>query len=629
LHPGPTTSSARDPAWDPARWLPTTRDELDARRWDRVDVILVSGDAYVDHPAFGTAVVARLIEREGLRVAVVPQPNWRDDLRDFRKLGAPRLFFGVTSGCMDSMVNRYTAAKKPRGEDAYTPGGVPGFRPDYAATVYSRILKQLYPDVPVLLGGIEASLRRVTHYDYWSGTFKPGILAESGADLLVYGMGELPLLEILRLLKRGVPFASLRTVAQTAVLLPPGAPPPKNQNWEDFTLHSHEECVADRARYAGNFKHIEVESNRVRARRLLQPTGGRMLVVNPPFPTMTEQEIDASWDLPYTRLPHPRYHRRGAIPAYEMIKHSVTLHRGCFGGCSFCTISAHQGKFVASRSKESILREVESIKRMPDFRGTITDLGGPSANMYRMRGRDSRICDGCVRPSCAWPHVCRNLDTDHAPLLEVYRAVRETAGVRHAFVTSGIRYDLFLHPHAAPAAARSHQRYVDELVRHHVSGRLKVAPEHTSDEVLRVMRKPPFGYFLRFKERFDAAKERCGKPQLQIVPYFISSHPGSRPVDMADLAVRTKDLGFRLEQVQDFTPTPMTVATEIYATGLDPYDQRPVPVARTPEEKQEQRRFFFWYKPQMRRALRSTLGRLGLAQAAGTLLGGSARRPPP
>ncbi len=481
MHSGPTPPSARDPVWDPSRWLPTTRDELDALGWDCVDVIIVTGDAYVDHPAFGAAVVGRLIEREGLRVAVVPQPNWRDDLRDFRKLGAPRLFFGVTSGCMDSMVNRYTAAKKLRSEDAYTPGGEHGFRPDYATTAYSRILKQLFPEVPVLLGGIEASLRRVTHYDYWSDTIRPGILAESGADLLVYGMGELPLLEILRLLKRGVPFASLRTIAQTAVLLPPGAPTPRNQNWENITLHSHEECLADRALYASNFRDIETESNRVKARRLLQQTGDRTLLVNPPFPTMTEQQIDSSWDLPYTRLPHPRYRRRGPIPAYEMIKHSITLHRGCFGGCSFCTISAHQGKFVASRSKESILREVESIKRMPDFHGTISDLGGPSANMYKMKGKEQWICDECVRPSCIWPDVCRNLDTDHTPLLDIYRRVRETEGVKHAFVTSGLRYDLFLHRHASPEAKKSHERYVDELVEHHVSGRLKVAPEHTSD----------------------------------------------------------------------------------------------------------------------------------------------------
>jgi uncharacterized radical SAM protein YgiQ len=589
--------------------------------WDHVDVILVSGDAYVDHPAFGTAVIGRLIEQEGLRVAIVPQPNWRDDLRDFRKLGAPRLFFGVTAGCMDSMVNRYTAAKRLRSEDSYTPGGEHGFRPDYAVTVYTKILKRLFPEVPVMIGGIEASLRRVTHFDYWSETFKPSILAESGADLLVYGMGELPLREALRLLKRGVPFASLRTIAQTAVLLPPGAPAPKNQNWEDYILHSHDECLADRALYAKNFKQIEVESNRVRARRLVQLTGDRLLVVNPPYPTMDERQIDSSFDLPYTRLPHPRYRKRGPIPAYEMIKHSINMHRGCFGGCSFCTISAHQGKFVASRSRQSILKEVEAIKRMPDFHGTITDIGGPSANMYKMKGIDQGICDECIRPSCIWPNVCRNLDTDHTPLLEIYQAVRETPGVKHAFVTSGIRYDLFLHEHAKPKAKESHERYVEELVAHHVSGRLKVAPEHTSDDVLRVMRKPSFKYFYRFKDKFDAAKRKLGKLQLQIVPYFISSHPGSKPQDMADVAVKTKDLGFKLEQVQDFTPTPMTVATEIYATGVHPYNQQPVCVAKTPEEKQEQRSFFFWYKPEMRGALRATLRRLGLEDAAAKLLG--------
>jgi uncharacterized radical SAM protein YgiQ len=623
-HPPAKTAAAAavDPTWDPRRWLPTTRDELEARGWDYVDVIVISGDAYVDHPAFGTAVIARLIEREGLRVAIVPQPNWRDDLRDFKKLGAPRLFFGVTAGCMDSMVNRYTAAKRLRSEDSYTPGGEHGFRPDYAVTVYTRILKQLYPDVPVMIGGIEASLRRVTHYDYWSDTTKPSVLAESGADLLVYGMGELPLMEVVRLLKRGVPFSSLKTIAQTAVLLAPGAVPPKNQNWDDFALHSHEECLADRTLYAKNFKQIETESNRVKARRLLQLTGDRLLVVNPPFPTMSEQQIDSSFDLPYTRLPHPRYRKRGPIPAYEMIKHSINMHRGCFGGCSFCTISAHQGKFVASRSKESILREVESIKQMPDFRGTITDVGGPSANMYKMKGKEQWICDECVRPSCIWPSVCRNLDTDHSPLLDIYKSVRETPGVKHAFVTSGIRYDLFLHEHASPEAKKSHERYVDELVEHHVSGRLKVAPEHTSDDVLKVMRKPSFGYFYKFKEKFDRAKKRLKKEQLQIIPYFISSHPGSKPQDMADVAVKTKDLGFKLEQVQDFTPTPMTVATEIYATGVHPYDQQPVCVARTPEEKQEQRSFFFWYKPEMKSALRSTLNRLGLNNVAAQLLSG-------
>lgn len=619
--PPATKVYSREPVWDPARWLPTTADEMRARGWDAVDVVIVSGDAYVDHPAFGTAVIGRLLEAEGLRVAILPQPNWRDDLRDFRKFGAPRLFFGVTAGCMDSMVNRYTAAKKLRSEDAYTPGGEHGFRPDYATTAYSRILKQLYPDVPVMIGGIEASLRRVTHYDYWSDTLKPSILAESGADLLVYGMGELPLQEVVRLLKRGVPFASLTTIPQTAVLLPPGEAAPKNRNWDDFTLHSHEECGRDRGLYARNFKDIETESNRVKARRLLQPTGERLLVVNPPFPTMTEGEIDASFDLPYTRLPHPKYRKRGPIPAYEMIKHSINMHRGCFGGCSFCTISAHQGKFVASRSKASILREVESIKQMPDFRGTISDLGGPSANMYQMKGKEQWICDECIRPSCIWPDVCRNLDTDHTPLLEIYEAVRGTEGVKHAYVASGIRYDLFLHDKGVTAEVRaSHERYVEELAAHHVPGRIKVAPEHTSDHVLRVMRKPTFDLFYKFKEKFEAAAHKAGKPDMPVTPYFISSHPGSRPEDMAELALKTKDLGFRLEQVQDFTPTPMTVATEIYATGVHPYDGKPVTCAHSPEEKQEQRSFFFWYKPEMKAALRASMQRLGLGEMAKRLL---------
>lgn len=617
----PAKVYSSEPVWNPARWLPTTADEVKARGWDYLDVVLVSGDAYVDHPAFGTAVIGRMLESEGLRVAILPQPNWRDDLRDFKKLGVPRLFFGVTAGCMDSMVNRYTAARKPRSEDAYTPGGEVGFRPDYATTVYCNILKKLFPETPIMIGGIEASLRRVTHYDYWSETLKPSILAESGADLLVYGMGELPLRECLRLLKKGVPFSSLTTVPQTAVLLPPGKRAPKNENWEDHTLYSHEECLDDRDLYAKNFKAIETESNRVKARRLLQPTGERLLVVNPPFPTMTEEQIDAAFDLPYTRLPHPKYRKRGPIPAYEMIKHSINMHRGCFGGCSFCTISAHQGKFVASRSKASILREVESVKQMPDFRGTISDLGGPSANMYKMKGKEQWICDECVRPSCIWPDVCRNLDTDHTALLDIYKSVRETEGVKHAYVASGIRYDLFLHDKGAtPEVKESHEKYIEELAAHHVPGRIKVAPEHTSDHVLRIMRKPSFNLFYKFKEKFAAAAAKAGKPEMPVTPYFISSHPGSRPEDMADLALKTKDLGYRLEAVQDFTPTPMTVATEIYATGVHPIENRPVEVARTPEAKQEQRSFFFWYRPEMKKALRGTLERLGLKDTARRLL---------
>lgn len=614
---------SHEPVWDSARWLPTTRDEVEARGWDQLDVIIVSGDAYVDHPAFGTAVIGRMLEAEGLKVAIIAQPNWRDDLRDFKKLGAPRLFFGVTSGCMDSMVNRYTAAKKLRSEDAYTPGGEHGFRPDYATIVYSNILKDLFPEVPVMIGGIEASLRRVTHFDYWSDQLKPSILADSRADLLVYGMGELPLKETVRLLKRGVPFSSLTTIPQTAVLLPAGEDAPKNKNWDDFTLHSHEDCLVDREHYSRNFKDIETESNRVKARRLLQPTGDRMLVVNPPFPTMEEAQIDSSFDLPYTRLPHPKYRKRGPIPAYEMIKHSINMHRGCFGGCSFCTISAHQGKFVASRSKASILKEVESIKQMPDFRGTISDLGGPSANMYKMKGKQQWICDECVRPSCIWPDVCRNLDTDHTALLDIYKSVRETEGINHAYVASGIRYDLFLHDKGTtPEVQASHDKYIEELAAHHVPGRIKVAPEHTSDHVLRVMRKPSFNLFYKFKEKFEAASKKAGKAVQPVIPYFISSHPGSRPEDMAELALKTKDLGFRLEQVQDFTPTPMTVATEIYVTGMHPYDGKQVEVARSPEEKQTQRSFFFWYKPEMKKTLRATLNKMGLKDVAARLLDG-------
>lgn len=612
--------SSIDSVWDPLRWLPVSRDDLDARGWSEVDVILVTGDAYVDHPSFGAAVVGRIIEREGWRVAILPQPNWRDDLRDFKKLGRPKRFFGVTAGCMDSMVNRYTAGRRLRSDDAYTPDGAAGFRPDYAVSVYSQILKRLYPDVPVVIGGIEASLRRVTHYDYWSDSLKPSILVESGADLLVYGMGEMPLVEIIRLMERGVPFSSLKTIAQTSVLLPPEEALPKNKRWEDFVLQSHEECVADRAKYAANFKPIEVESNRVKSRRLVQAVGNRLLVINPPYPTMTENQIDASFDLPFTRLPHPRYRKRGAIPAYEMIKHSINLHRGCFGGCSFCTISAHQGKFVASRSKESILREARAVTQMPDFKGTISDLGGPSANMYRMKGKEQWICDACVRPSCIWPSICGNLDTDHRKLLEVYRDVRALPGVKHAFVTSGLRYDLFLQEKASPAVRAGHEQYMEELLRHHVSGRLKVAPEHTSDAVLRIMRKPSFKLFYAFQARFDALKKKLGCENLQLVPYFISSHPGSRPEDMADLALKTKELGFRLEQVQDFTPTPMTVATEIYATGLHPYDGKPVPVARTREEKEEQRSFFFWYKPEMRARIAASLRRIGLGYMVERLL---------
>ena len=601
-------------------WLPITRREVEKRGWDELDVVLVSGDAYVDHPAFGTAVVGRLIESQGLRVAILPQPNWRDDLRDFKKFGPPRLFFGVTAGCMDSMVNQYTANKRRRSTDAYTPGGQAGFRPDYATVVYTRILKQLYPEVPVLIGGIEASLRRVTHYDYWSDALKPSILVDSGADLLVYGMGEQPLLHLLKLLDKGLPFQSLTTVPQTAFALSANASLPKNKRWNTADLASHETCLRDKKAFAKNFKIVEQESNKQYARRLRQTVGDATLVINPPFQTMNEREIDFSFDLPYTRLPHPKVRKRGPIPAYEMIKFSINMHRGCFGGCSFCTISAHQGKMIASRSQASILKEVDAISEMDEFKGYISDLGGPSGNMYKMKGKDQAICDRCVSPSCIFPTVCYNLDTDHKPMLEIYQAAAAHPKVKKAFVSSGLRYDLFVGKSAEESAQNGYDAYLEQLVTHHVSGRLKVAPEHTSDTVLKLMRKPSFQLFHVFKDKFDTICRKRGLKQ-QIIPYFISSHPGCELDDMAQLAVETKALGFQLEQVQDFTPTPMTVATVIYYSGYHPYTLKRVSTARTQAQKRDQKRFFFWYKPENHAWIRRTLQRAQLPELADKLLG--------
>lgn len=590
-------------------WLPITKKEAEKRGWEELDVILVSGDAYVDHPAFGTAVIGRILESEGLKVAILAQPNWQDDLRDFKKFGQPRLFFGVTSGCMDSMVNHYTAAKRKRSTDAYTPGGKSGFRPDYASTVYTKILKKLYPDVPVLLGGIEASLRRVTHYDYWDNKLFPNILTMSGADMLVYGMGEMPLREIVRLLKKGVPFNSLKTIPQTAILQAVSKVIPKNKNWQDIELFSHERCLKDKKSFAANFKHIEQQSNKVDAKRIIQRVDNQNLVINPPYPPMDETQIDGSFDLPYTRLPHPKYKKRGAIPAYEMIKFSINMHRGCFGGCSFCTISAHQGKFIASRSEKSILKEVEAITQMPDFRGTISDLGGPSANMYQMKGKVQAICDRCVSPSCIHPTICHNLDTSHTPLTEIYKKVAAHEKVKHAYVSSGIRYDLLVRSYNK-RADDSIEEYMEQLVTNHLCGRMKVAPEHTSDATLKVMRKPSFKHFHEFKKSYDALNKKHGLSQ-PLIPYFISSHPGSQMEDMANLAAETKDMGFRLEQVQDFTPTPMTVATIIYYTGLHPYTLKPIYTAKTKKEKKNQHLFFFWYKRENQQLIREKLESIG------------------
>lgn len=595
-------------------WLPITKKETDLRGWNEVDIVIITGDAYVDHPAFGAAVIGRVLESHGYKVALIPQPNWRDDLRDFKKFGKPRLFFGISAGAMDSMVNHYTANKRLRSNDAYTPGGEAGFRPDYATITYSNILKKLYPDIPVIIGGIEASLRRVTHYDYWADELRPTIMLDSKADLGVYGMGELAIVEIAKALDEGKKINEITNVPQTFFLRTRQGTQQATSiqsEWNDLRLASHEECLKDKKTYASNFKNVEIESNKKHANRLLQDVGNHTLYINPPYPTMTEAQIDASFDLPYTRLPHPKYAKRGVIPAYEMIRHSVNIHRGCFGGCAFCTISAHQGKFVASRSKKSIMREVKQVVEMEDFKGYISDLGGPSANMYRMKGKDESLCEKCVRPTCIQPNICKNLDTNHHPLIELYKEVDKMPQVKKATIGSGIRYDLFL-TNEDPSGKLGYDEYFEQLMKRHVSGRLKVAPEHSSDEVLKLMRKPSFNLFVKLKKKFDKVNEKFHLNQ-QLIPYFISSHPACTLTDMAELAVKTKDLGYRLEQVQDFTPTPMTLATEIYYSGYDPYTLKPVFVAKTKQEKLDQQRFFFWYKPENRQYVKNALRKIGKA----------------
>ena len=589
-------------------FLPTTKKEMELRGWSEVDIILFSGDAYVDHPSFGAAVIGRTLEAAGFRVAIVPQPDWHGDFRDFRKLGRPRLFFGIAPGCMDSMVNKYTANRRLRSEDAYSPDGRHDCRPEYPTIVYTQILKKLYPDVPVVLGGIEASMRRLSHYDYWQDKLRKCILCDSGGDIIIYGMGEKQIVEIARRLARQDSLDSLHDIPQIAYLskkedIPGGI------TADDIVLHSHAECLKDKKAHAENFRHIEEEANSVHARRLLQAVDGLYTVVNPPYPQMTTEELDASFALPYTRLPHPKYKNK-RIPAYEMIRHSVNIHRGCFGGCSFCTISAHQGKFITCRSKESILKEVEQIAAMPDFKGYLSDLGGPSANMYGMGGKNTKACERCKRPSCINPKICPNLNTDHTKLLDIYHAVDSLPYIKKSFIGSGVRYDLLLHKSGDEAVDKAAHQYTRELICNHVSGRLKVAPEHTSDRVLSLMRKPSFRLFEEFKRVFDRINREENLKQ-QIIPYFMSSHPGCREEDMAELAVKTKRLDFHLEQVQDFTPTPMTVSTETWYTGYDPYTLEPVYCAKTQRDKLAQRQFFFWYKPSERNIIERELRRIG------------------
>lgn len=581
------------------KWLPTTRKEVDLLGWNNLDVILFSGDAYVDHPSFGPAVIGRVIENEGFRIAIVPQPNWKDDLRDFRKLGRPKYFFGVTAGNMDSMVNHYTAARRLRSDDAYTPGGKAGFRPDYPTKVYTKILKEIFPDVPVVIGGIEASMRRLTHYDYWKDRLEPSILISSGADMLIYGMGEQPVRDLLKMLSKGIPFSSLRTIPQTSVVIKHDEPLPVHKLWKDISLNSFEKCLKDKTLFAGNFVTFEKESNRIESARLCEATGDLNLIVNPPFPPVKEEDADRSFDLPYMYLPHPRYNKKEDIPAYDMIKYSVNIHRGCFGGCSFCAIAAHQGKQIISRSEKSIFKEIRKISGLPDFKGYLSDLGGPSANMYRMTGKDMKLCKVCSRPSCIWPSVCKNLNTSHKHLTELYRRVDATEGIKKSFIGSGVRYDLLFHEWNKNAG-RDEGEYLEELIKNHVSGRLKVAPEHTSPHVLSFMRKVPFDLFRKLKKRFDSITTKHDL-KYEIMPYFISSHPGCTDSDMKDLVAEVKTLGIKPEQVQDFTPTPMTLSTLMYYTGFDPYSGRKIYVARNIEEKRKQKEYFFWYKKDYRR----------------------------
>ena len=603
-------------------YLPTTKKEVQLRGWDELDVIIFSGDAYIDHPAFGAAVIGRVLEHAGYKVAIVPQPDWRGDHRDFTKLGKPRLFFAITAGSMDSMVNHYTAAKRLRSDDAYTPGGKAGMRPDYCTITYSNILRQLYPDSLIVIGGIEASMRRLTHYDYWSDTLKPSILVDSKADVLVYGMGEKQILAVAKCLEdartasysledgaQRLQDASLQDGRKSAYSLEEipqvvymSDKSDKSDGSDTILLRSHEEALRSKRVHAENFRIIETESNKINAARIVQPVGKQYVVVNPPYPTMKSEELDAIYDLPFMYHPHPKYKDKH-IPAYEMIRFSVCMHRGCFGGCSFCTISAHQGKQITSRSQDSILRQIAILKDLPEWKGYLSDLGGPSANMYGMHGKDMSLCEQCARASCLFPKICKNLNQDFAPLMQIYKRVDALPYIKKSFVGSGVRYDLM------------NDEYGRELILNHVSGRLKVAPEHTASSVLQIMRKPAWEQYEKFYRFFEQVNKQAGMNQ-QIIPYFISSHPGCTNGDMKQLAEKCKQMHYRPEQVQDFTPTPMTLATTMFYTGLNPYTMEPVYVAKTKEEKQKQNSFFFWWKPA--KADRSVEGRTRITRETRT-----------
>ena len=564
--------------------IPTSVKEVKSLGWDYIDVILFTGDAFIDHPSFGTAVIARWLQKHGYRVAVVPQPNWRDDLRDFRKLGAPRLYFGVNSGAMDSMVNHYTAAKRLRSDDAYTPDGKAGQRPDYAVTVYTKILKQIYPDIPVMIGGIEASLRRVTHYDYWQDALKPSILVDSGADWLCYGMGERTILEFTKAIEAGRNLNDIRKIPQLGFYMDG-----RCKLKDAVILNSYERCCKDKVAFAENFHIIETYANMAAPPVLVEPVGNGYVQINTTWPPATQQEMDSFWDLPFTKLPHPRYKGKH-IPAFEMIKFSINTHRGCFGGCNFCTIAAHQGKFIQSRSEDSIIKEITALNELPGFAGNISDVGAPTANMYGMKGKNPELCAKCRRKSCLFPSPCKNMDRSHDRLLKLYARIAKIKGIRHAYIGSGIRYDLFLDEKGF--VDETSYPYLKELILEHTSGRLKVAPEHTEDSVLKLMAKPSFRLFERLRIEFDNIVASSGR-KCELVPYFISSHPGCGMREMQRLSRHPALKGIYMDQVQDFTPTPMTTSSVMFYTGLDPKNLEKIYVERDLDKKKEQKSFFF------------------------------------
>ncbi|MBI3585127.1 MAG: YgiQ family radical SAM protein [Nitrospinae bacterium] len=561
-------------------FLPMSTEEVRNRGWDELDIILISGDAYIDHPSFGVPLIGRYLESLGYRVGIIAQPDWRNT-KDFIKLGRPRLFFGISAGAMDSMLNHYTAHKKPRSDDAYSPGGKSGLRPDRATIVYLNRVKEAYPKVPTVIGGIEASLRRLAHYDYWDNKVRKSILVDSKGDLLIFGMGEKPIEEVARRLSNGEALSNIKDIRGTAVITS-SVEGVEGKNY--ILLPSCEDVIKDKMAYARASRIFHLESNPFNARVLFQRHGNRYVKVNPPSLPLTMEEMDKIYNLPFTKEPHSSYKEK--IPALEMVKFSVTIQRGCFGGCTFCSLTEHQGRIIQSRSENSVLKEVEGLKKLKGFTGIVSDLGGPTANMYRLRCKDRNVESKCRRLSCVHPKICKFMDTDHSSQIKLLRKARGMEGVKRVFIASGVRYDLAL---GSP-------EYIKELTTYHVGGHLKVAPEHTSKRVLELMKKPEIEAFNKFKNSFDRFNRDCGKEQY-IVPYFISSHPGSDLKDMIDLALYLKKNRFRLQQVQDFIPTPMTLATAMYYTGYDPITSKKIYCARTVKEKRLQKALMRYHDP--------------------------------